>query len=113
MSKSLRSCDDMTVRTAFPRSNSEAASLTCQYRDAFGWNLHQARVAANLTLEEVATISGFSASCLRKIEAGQYEPRLKTIAILAHVVGCKPWTLFTLGDRNANNAGACAIVAEM
>ena len=64
----------------------EAAVQACQLRTAFGQNLRQARVDANLTLEVVARMSRLSEHYVSQIEAGRCDPRINTMAALALAV---------------------------
>lgn len=69
-----------------------------RHRLAFGRNFHQARISRDRTVEAVAAMSGVSETCIKAIEAGRCDPRLKTMTALAHVVECEVWTLLTLPD---------------
>ena len=64
----------------------DAGSQASQLRTAFGQNLRQARIDANLTLEGVARLSRLSERYVGQIEAGQCDPRIKTMAALALAV---------------------------
>jgi DNA-binding XRE family transcriptional regulator len=87
------------VPTTVPASLTVRVSMLAnQHRLAFGRNLHHARARANRSLGYVAAMSGVSESCIRAIEAGQCDSRLKTMTALAHVVDCDLWTLLTLPE---------------
>ncbi len=91
-------CDNGDRCTELAAGAAETSTLAYQHRVAFGRNLHQARVGANLTLEHVAAMTGLSENCLGAIEAGQCDPRLKAMTALAHVVDRELWTLLSLPD---------------
>jgi hypothetical protein len=76
----------------------KTSAFAVQYRVAFGRNFHQARVDANLTLEAVVAMTGLSAVRILGIEAGDCDPRLNEMALLASVVDREVWTLLPLPD---------------
>lgn len=87
------------VLSAAPASLTVRVSiLAYQHRLAFGRNLHNARVNTDRTFEHVAATSGVPESCIRAIEAGRCDLRLKTMTALAHAVDCELWTLLTLPE---------------
>ena len=87
------SCSDASICSKRPSDVDAAAALASRHRVAFGRNFRRARVAAALTLDDVAAISGLPRICLNAIEAGRCDPRLRTMTAIADAVGCELWTL--------------------
>jgi transcriptional regulator with XRE-family HTH domain len=54
---------------------------------AFGANLTAAREHAGLSREELGSRAGLNAATIYRLEAGDRQPRLPTIIVLAEVLG--------------------------
>lgn len=87
---------DTTFCGGSGRDVAEATALGRQLRVAFGRNLRQARVNADLTQDELAALSRLPVHCVREIEEGARDPRLKDMFALACAVRRDVWTLLTL-----------------
>ena len=87
------SCSDASIRSGRPSDIDSSAALASQHRIAFGRNFRRARVEAALTLDDVAAMSGLPRIYLNAVEAGQCDPRLRTMTAIADAVGCELWTL--------------------
>jgi len=61
--------------------------------DQFGRKLKAARDKRGLTQEELGKLSGFSVSYIYRLENGNREPRLSTIADLAKALKLDPTDL--------------------
>jgi DNA-binding XRE family transcriptional regulator len=79
----------------------DAATLTHRHCLAFGHNLRRARADRDLTLEDVAVMSGVPEDHVVTIEAGKCNLRLESMTALAGAVGCELWTLLALSDTDA------------
>lgn len=53
----------------------------------FGANLTAARESAGLSREELGSRAGLNAATIYRLEAGDRQPRLPTIIVLAEVLG--------------------------
>lgn len=84
-------CGDAAIRSGRPSGVPEQAALVSRHFDAFGRNCRRARIEAELTLDDVAAVSGISRTCLSAIEAGQCDPRLSTMTAIALVFGGELW----------------------
>jgi DNA-binding XRE family transcriptional regulator len=87
------SCSDASICPERPSDVDASAALASRHRVAFGRNFRRARVAAALTLDDVAATSGLPRICLNAIEAGRCDSRLRTMTAIADAVGCELWTL--------------------
>lgn len=58
-----------------------------------GGKIKRLRLERGLTQEDAAYAAGIAVSTLQRIEADEYEPRLKTIRALAKVLGVSPGEL--------------------
>lgn len=58
--------------------------------EAFGIRIRQLRIAKKQTIEEFANLIGLHASQLSKIERGETNVTITTIAFLAEKLGVKP-----------------------
>jgi transcriptional regulator with XRE-family HTH domain len=54
---------------------------------SFGANLTAARERASLSREELGSRAGLNAATIYRLEAGNRQPRLPTIIVLAEVLG--------------------------
>lgn len=83
---------------AFPAT--DAATSTQRHRLAFGHNLRRARIDRDLTLKDVAAMSGVPENHVVSIEAGECNFSLESMTALASAVEREPWTLLALPDMD-------------
>jgi len=76
-----------------------------QLRRRFARNLQKARAHRELTQERLADLSGLAVRHLQKIEAGEVNLTLLSIAAIADALGCEPRDLlgrpeeFSIGKK--------------
>ncbi len=56
----------------------------------FGTALHKARLANNMTLEDLSEASGFAVGHLSMLESGKRNTKLLTICYLCEALGVRP-----------------------
>lgn len=60
----------------------------------FGANVRRARKKQEMTQEQLGLAAGLDAAVISRIEAGQREPRVKTIVRIAKALEAQPGDLF-------------------
>lgn len=70
------------------------AQLTITLAEAFGENVREDRERAGMSQAALARASTVSPSEISRLEAGEREPLLTTIVLLAHALGMEPLDLF-------------------
>ncbi len=82
-----------------PISSKEIADAIQQQ---VGWNLRQAREAQGLSQEQLAHLAGLATRHLQKIEAGQVNVTLRTLARLGSALGVEPGRLLIAREGRSN-----------
>ncbi len=59
------------------------------FLDIFGSNLHNQRITARLTQEQLAELCNFHRTYIGLLESGKRNPSLKTIILLSQNLNCK------------------------
>lgn len=79
----------------------------------FAVNVNRLRRAGGLTQQELAARAGMRQPRIAEIEAGEYNPRLDTVAKMAHALGVEPADLLAapepavaVDEDGAEGAGA-------
>lgn len=83
-----------------PRTDSEEIADALQQQ--VGSNLREAREAQGLTQEHLAHLAGLATRHLQKIEAGQVNVTLRTLARLGSALGAEPGRFLIGEDERAN-----------
>ncbi len=69
---------------------------------SFGERLRNFRISRGLRQRDLAAKSDMDPSTLSRLEGGVYEPRLRQIEAMAHVLGVSPAQL-AYGDQGADD----------
>lgn len=64
-----------------------------------GVRVREARNAAHMTIEDVASRTGLHANTVGRIERGQAEASVEQLLRISHVLGCAPVTISLFGGR--------------